>query len=64
MGKYRVTIGSFVEQIDSQFKNPDDIIVSIGTWSGHDRQYLYTLHCKEENGNEYDINIVLETEAE
>lgn len=62
MEKYRVTIGSFVEQINSQLRNSDDIIESIGTWSGHDRHYLYTLHCKGNDGKGYDVNIKLEKE--
>lgn len=60
MNYYNVTIGKFVEQIAKQIKNPNDIVVSIGTWGGIDREHLYTVHCKNENGNEYEINIDLE----
>lgn len=60
MDKYHVSIGSFVEQIKGQLRNPNDMLESIGTWSGIDRPYVYTIHCKEEKGEGYDINISLE----
>lgn len=60
MNNYNVTIGKFMEQIAKQIKNPNDIVVSIGTWSGIDREHLYTVYCKDEIGNTYEINIDLE----
>lgn len=60
MNNNYVTIGKFAEQIARQIKNPNDIVTAIGTWSGFDREHLYTLYCKDENGNEYEINIDLE----
>ena len=53
-----ITIASFIAQINEQFINSDDVIESIGTWTGNDK-YLYTLHCRQENGEKYDIDICL-----
>ena len=60
MNKYDVSVGSFVEQINNQLRNSDDIVVSIETCSGIDRQYVYVIHCKDGKGENYDININVE----
>ena len=54
---YYASIGNFMEQVNAQLRNKDDIIISIGTCSGFDRPYLYIVHCRQEDGTEYEINI-------
>lgn len=52
-----ITIGNFIEQIIPQIRSSNDIIQSIGTWSGDDREQVYTIHCVQTDGTKYDINI-------
>lgn len=51
-----VSIRKFITQVTEKMKSADDIITSIGTISG-DSAIQYVVHCKEVDGNSYDIEI-------
>ena len=55
------TIREFIGQLTDKMRSADDVITSIGTWSG-DSNVRYTVHCKDTNGNAYDIDITTKME--
>lgn len=51
-----IKIRDFIGQVTDKMRSADDVITSIGAWTGYDN-VVYTVHCKDTNGNAYDIDI-------
>lgn len=52
-----VTIKDFIRQIEENMQDPNDEVCSIGTVCSFDSDIKYTIHCKDNNQKDYEINI-------